>query len=308
MHGHDWLVAATASALATKLHAAQVATVHTTEIERSPGGSPPALDDTVHAAEVRLGQDARRIVVCSRYMRRQVTELLGLPADRVEVVPDGVDPARWNAAPDQITAARLRFAGAGPLIVYAGRLVPDKGVADLLAALPRLRLRNPGLRLVVAGDGPSRAELRRQARQLRLERAVSFTGFVGQAELAAVLGAADAVVVPSRYAPSGMVALEAAAAGAPLAVSGTGGLRELVEPGTTALTFPAGDPDGLAEAVDRLLADRALAQRLAERARERVLAGYTWTSVADRTARVYAEALHGAASPVEPVPLLSRVR
>jgi glycogen(starch) synthase len=287
VHAHDWLVAHTAATLAASFGAGLVATIHTTEAGRPDRRMPPAVEGAVHAAELYLVRGAHRVVVCSQYMRRQVIDLLGLPADQVVVVPDGVDPALWRAPAPEISAARLRFAGVGPLIGYAGRLVPEKGLSDLIAALPRLRQRNPGLRAVIAGDGPLRPELRRQARLLRLERAVSFTGFLAQRDLAAVLAAADAVVVPSGYEPSGMIALEVAAAGAPIAVASTGGLTEIVEPGLTGVTFPPGDPDGLAEAVDQLLADSAFARRLATRARLRVTTAYTWSAAATRTVDVY---------------------
>ena len=84
--------------------------------------------------------------------------------------------------------------------------------------------------MVIAGDGPHRAELQADANRMRLDRAVSFAGFVGP-DLPATMAATDAFVVPSIYEPFGMVALEAAAAGAPLAVAATGGLAEIVEPG-----------------------------------------------------------------------------
>jgi glycogen synthase len=309
VHGHDWLVAHTAATLAAGLGGGLVATIHATEAGRPDRGLPRAVDTAVHAAELHLVRQARRIVVCSRYMRREVIDLLGLYPDQVAVVPDGVDPPLWQASAREIAAARLRFAGVGPLLGYAGRLVPEKGVSDLLAALPRLRQRNPGLRAVIAGDGPSRCQLRRQARLLKLERAVSFTGFLDQPELAAVLAATDAVVVPSRYEPSGMIALEAAAAGAPLAVASTGGLTEIVEPGSSGVTFPPGDPDGLAEAVDQLLAEPSFARRLADRARQRVAGGYTWAAAAARTLDVYASALDGRAPDFVPVELqLTRER
>jgi len=224
-------------------------------------------------------------------MRNQVIGQLDLSPERVEVVADGVDPDRWQASAAEITAARLRFAGAGPLIGYAGRLVHEKGVDDLIAALPRLRQRHPGLRAVIAGDGPTRADLRRQARPLRLDRAVSFTGFLDRPGLRAVLGACDAVVLPSTYEPSGMIALEVAAAGVPLAAAAVGGLPEIVETGLTGVTFPPGDRDGLAEAVDKLLEDPVGARRMAAFARERVRAAYSWSIVAARTVRVYAAAM-----------------
>src|SRR5205823_7351336 len=127
---------------------------------------------------------------------------------------------------------------------------------------PELRRRYPGLRLVVAGDGPYKPELQAEVSRLRLEQTVHFAGFVGN-DLPATFAASDTVVVPSIYEPFGMVALEAAAAGAPLAVAATGGLAEIIEPGITGMTFPAHDPGALADAVSTLLADNPTARRMA---------------------------------------------
>jgi len=102
------------------------------------------------------------------------------------------------------------------------------------------------------------------------------------------------VVVPSIYEPFGMVALEAAAAGAPLAVASTGGLNEIVEPGVTGVTFPPKDPRGLADAVGSLLADEVLARRVAARARSMVVERFSWGTVAARTAAVYQTAVREA--------------
>jgi glycosyl transferase family 1 len=96
---------------------------------------------------------------------------------------------------------------------------------------------------------------------------VTFTGFLGEGELAAVIAAMDALVVPSIYEPFGLVALEGASTGTPLAVAATGGLAEIVQPGVTGVTFPAKNPDALADAVSALLADKISAGRLAKRAR-----------------------------------------
>jgi glycogen(starch) synthase len=161
--------------------------------------------------------------------------------------------------------------------------------------VPQLRDRHPGLRVVIAGDGPYRAELQEEARRLRLERTVRFAGFMTASQLPAVLGATDATVVPSLYEPFGMVALEAAAAGAPLAVAATGGLAEIVEPGVTGVTFPHSDPDALAGAVGSLLADEVFARRVARRARSMVSERYGWTTIAARTAAGYAAAVRDSA-------------
>jgi glycogen synthase len=206
------------------------------------------------------------------------------------VVPNGVRVDRWRPDPARIAAARARYAGTGPLVVFSGRLVYEKGVHDLLRAMPRLRRRHPGIRLVVAGSGPHDEALRRQARELRLGRSVHFAGFVGDDQLAALAAAADCAVVPSIYEPFGLVALEAAAAGTPLVAADVGGLRELVEHGRTGLRFSSGDVAGLADSVTALLSDQVLARRMARAARAVLVADYSWDRLAERTAEVYERA------------------
>jgi glycogen(starch) synthase len=169
--------------------------------------------------------------------------------------------------------------------------VYEKGVQDLLAAVPRLRRRHPGLRVVVAGTGPAEAELRERARALRLGRAVAFAGFVPDAELAALVAAADCAVVPSRYEPFGMVALEAGAAGTPVVAADVGGLAEVVADGRLGVRFPAGDAAALAGAVSRLLADPELGARLVRAGQAALAAEHGWARVAERTVEVYRRAV-----------------
>jgi glycogen(starch) synthase len=290
IHAHDWLVTHTAVTLKEHLDLPLVATIHATEAGRHQGWLPGEMNKAIHSVEWWLGSEACRVLVCSRYMRWEVTRLLELPAERVAVVPNGVDMTRWHAAPKQVTAARSRFAAEGPLIGYAGRLVYEKGVQDLIAAVPQLRAQHAGLRVVIAGDGPYRSELYEEVRRHKLHRAVSFTGFLGDGELPALMAATDALVVPSIYEPFGMVALEGASAGAPLAVSTSGGLAEIVEPGVTGVTFPARNPDALAGAVSALLEDDVFTRRVAKQARAMVAERYGWDTVARRTAEVYATA------------------
>ncbi|SBT43904.1 glycosyltransferase family 4 protein [Micromonospora auratinigra] len=290
VHAHDWLVAHTAVTLAEHLDLPLVTTIHATEAGRHQGWLPAELNRTIHGVEHWLSNASTRVIACSGYMREQVTRLFDVPAGRVDVVPNGVDDRAWQARPRAVAAARARFAGAGPLVGYAGRLVYEKGVQHLVHAVPYLRRRHPGLRVVIAGDGPYRSELVEQARRLHLDDTVRFAGFLDAGQLPALLAATDTTVVPSLYEPFGMIALEAAAAGAPLAVADTGGLAEIVEPGVTGVTFPHSDPDALAGAVDRLLGDEVFARRVARRARTMVARRYGWAAIAARTAAGYATA------------------
>jgi glycogen synthase len=290
IHAHDWLVTHTAVTMRDHLGIPLVATIHATEAGRHQGWLPDEMNKCIHSVEWWLGHEASRVLVCSEYMRWEVSRLLDLPTAKVRVIPNGVDAPVWQAPASAVAAARARFAGSGPLLGFAGRLVYEKGVQHLVSALPELRLRHPGLRVVIAGDGPHRDELQEETKRLELERAVSFAGFVGD-DLPATLAATDAMVVPSIYEPFGMVALEAAAAGAPLAVAAIGGLAEIVQPGVTGVTFPAKNPDALAEAVSTLLSDAVGARRMAARARRMVRTRYGWAAIARETADGYRSAV-----------------
>lgn len=296
IHAHDWLVTHTAVTLKEHLGLPLVATIHATEAGRHQGWLPEEMNRCIHSVEWWLAREACRVLVCSAYMKWEVTRLLELPPGHVCVIPNGVNDRVWRASARAVVAARNRFASDGPLIAYAGRLVYEKGVQHLVGALPRLRRRHPRLRVVIAGDGPFRGELEEEVSRLGLRQATNFPGFLTESQLPAVLAATNATVVPSLYEPFGMVALEAAAAGAPLAVAATGGLVEIVEPGVTGVTFPHSDPDALAEAVDTLLADQVFARRVARKARTMVTRRYAWSTVAARTAESYVAAGQEAAA------------
>ena len=286
IHAHDWLVTHTAVTLRDHLRIPLVATVHATEAGRHQGWLPEETNRTIHTVEYWLGHEAARLISCSGYMRWEVSHLLDLAPEKITVIPNGVDAPIWQAAPRAVAHARARYAGDGPMLGFAGRLVYEKGVQHVIHALPELRRRYPGLRLVVAGDGPYKPELQAEVSRLRLEQTVHFAGFVGN-DLPATFAASDTVVVPSIYEPFGMVALEAAAAGAPLAVAATGGLNEIVEPGITGMTFPAQNPEALAHAVAGLLGDDEAARHMARRARTMVCTRYDWPGIAARTADIY---------------------
>ena len=286
IHAHDWLVAPTAITLKEHLGVPLIATIHATEAGRHQGWLPGDQNRSIHSMEAWLSREASRIVVCSRYMKQEVAALFGVGTGKIQVIPNGVDMPRWRSRTADVAAARARLAGGGPLIGFAGRLVHEKGVQHLISAIPELRRRHEGLRVVIAGDGPHRGELEAAAQHLRVADAVEFTGFVGS-RLACTIACTDAMVIPSLYEPFGMVALESAAAGAPLAVAATGGLSEIIRPGVTGMTFPARDHEALAGAVDTLLADAAGARKMAAAAKVMVRRRFCWTMVAGRTAAAY---------------------
>ena len=291
VHAHDWLVAQSAVTLGEVTSAPLVTTMHATEAGRHLGWLPAPLNAAIHSLERWLAERSAAVITCSGTMRAEATSLFGVAAERVSVVPNGIDPAAWRVSASQRREARRRLGADGPLLVFAGRLVHEKGVQDLLDALPTLRRRHRGLRLAIAGTGVHEAHLQEQARRRRLGPAVQWLGFVPATELATVLAAADLAVVPSHYEPFGIIALEAAAVRTALALSATGGLGDLVDAGIAAASFPPGDPAALARAVDQALTDTEGSRRAVNRAARLIRRDYTWPVVAERTARVYEQAL-----------------
>jgi glycogen(starch) synthase len=291
VHAHDWLVAHAAITLADVMRVPLVATFHATEAGRHAGWLGTPLSQQVHSVEWWLARRADALITCSRAMRREVAGLFDLDPEPISVLHNGIEPRHWSVPAAERAAARARYApGGAPLLLCFGRLEHEKGVQDLIAALPRIRRRHPGTRLLVAGTGTAVEFLTQCARAHRVRRSVEFLGYLADRELATLLATVDALVLPSRYEPFGIVALEGAAAGAPLVASTAGGLAEIVRDGETGLSFAPGDVPGLAGAVGGVLADPTAAGVRASAARARLVAEFDWRRIAAATAEVYATA------------------
>lgn len=172
--------------------------------------------------------------------------------------------------PGEPERARLRWGLPldRPLVGIFSQLRPYKGHDVLLQAMPDVVRRVPGAMLVVAGEGPLRRSLERQASNLGLADHVLFLGF--QTELTTLYQAVDLVVTASSEEPFGLVTVEAMACGRAVVGTASGGTVDIVEPGVTGLLVPPGSPTPLAEAVVCLLLDSELRRRMGERGRERV--------------------------------------
>ncbi|HWN66292.1 MAG TPA: glycosyltransferase family 4 protein [Haliangium sp.] len=218
------------------------------------------------------------------------------------VTPMGVDVERWRAVAAQVAGQRAGEAqGAGAAergtgrrtVLFLGRLVPIKGVAVLFEAVARLPPVCSPVRVIVAGDGPLRAELAARARALADRCAIELVGEVRGAARDRLVASADVLVLPSLPVAGGrsegapVTALEAMAAGVPVVASRTGGLAEL-PPGTATLV-PPGDAAALAQGLARCLTDDALrGQQIA--AASRWVARHDWAEVGARLWRLASDA------------------
>jgi glycogen(starch) synthase len=291
IHAHDWLVTHPAVALAEESGRPLVATIHATEAGRHSGWLSQPLNQQVHSVEWWLANRADALVTCSAAMRTEVAHLFDLDPADITVIHNGISPRSWRVPAATVRATHEQYnPGGGPMLLFFGRLEWEKGVQDLIAALARIRRSHPGTRLVVAGKGRHALELVKDARKARVLRSVDFVGHLTDRQLVAALAAADVVVLPSKYEPFGIVALEAAAADAPLVASTAGGLGEVVVHDETGLSFTPGDIDGLASAVRAVLDDPAAARRRARAAKARLTSDFDWSHIAAATVEVYRSA------------------
>lgn len=306
VHGHDWIVAHAACDLSSAARTrrtgpvALIATIHATEAGRHQGWLPGDLSRAIHSVEWWLTHQADRVIACSEHMRWEIRRLFDVPDDHVCVVPNGVDMRSWSISRREVQRARDRYSSRSPLLVYVGRLEWEKGVHTLIDAMPRLRRRLPGVRLVIAGKGSAADTLRQHAIDKRVSSAIEFAGWLPEGELHALMAAADALVIPSIYEPFGMVALEGTALGAPVVVARSGGLSEFVREGETGYTFSPGDAPDLARAITQAVQDSTSSAAMVRVAQSRLRESYLWERIARLTTDVYERAQASARTETRP--------
>jgi glycogen(starch) synthase len=298
VHSHDWLVAPAAQRLKRRFGAPWLVTVHATEHGRHQGWVDKHPQSYIHGVERKMVRSADRVITCSQYMRRHVSDVFDVPERKVTMIQNGIDPQDLEPVEHQdLKALRARYAAPDEkLILLVGRLVYEKGFHLALEALPRVIERLGNVRFVVCGTGTAEADLKAQARKLGLLQHGSFIGWTGDDTLHSLYRVADLCVVPSIYEPFGLVALEAMASGCLCLVADTGGLREVVPAGgKAALRFRARDPRSLGRMLEKMLTDEELRRRLVGEAREHVLQ-FDWAEVARETAVAYDELVTAAAA------------
>lgn len=286
VHGHDWLVAEAADALARHAGVPYLTTIHATEYGRHQGWVDKHPQSFIHGVERWMARRADHVITCSHYMRGHVADVYGLDERGISVIPNGIDPDDLQPVED-LAALRARFAAPDErLVLLCGRLVYEKGFQLALDALPGLIRRLGDVRFLVAGSGTHEAELRKQAEELGLMEHGTFLGWIGDDVLHSLYRIADLCVVPSIYEPFGIVALEAMASGCPCIVADTGGLREVVPNRDVGLRFKTQSARSLSHWMTRVLTDEELRDRLVTEASEHVLR-FDWADIAVQTAEVY---------------------
>lgn len=287
VHGHDWLCTEALVRAKKDLHRPTVMTVHSTEFGRCGNKRRAGISRHIRDLEWEGTHVADQVICVSYALRDEVRWLYGIPKKKTAVVYNGVDVHRFDVNVD-VDSVRRRYAVGldDPLILYAGRLAWQKGPDLLLDAIPALLHDHPKTKFVFAGDGDMRFSLRTRSQTMSVSAATRFLGYQTGEPLVGLFKSADAVCVPSRNEPFGIVILEGWSAARPVVATGNGGPAEFVRNGETGLTISA-DKESIRWGIGTVLANPEIARRMGTNGRHEAESRFSWDLVATNTISDY---------------------
>ena len=285
VHTHTWYTNF-AGALAKRLYGCKlVATVHSLEPLRPWKREQLGAGYDLSSWMEKEGLEAcDAIVAVSQEMKRDILKCYPVPASRVTVIHNGVDPQKYH--PGDGGDALAKFGIRKPFIFFVGRLSRQKGIFDLLDAMEYVPA---GTTLVLATGKPDTPEIEEELRRVLAteEHVVWIREMLEDPDLVGLYNEAAVFACPSIYEPFGIINLEAMACETPVVASRVGGIKEVVVDGETGLLVPPGDSVRLGRALRRLIEDPKLGARMGRKGRRRVLQHFTWDRIAEKTLRLY---------------------
>ncbi len=220
-------------------------------------------------------------VAISDFMIRHLCEILDKPPSEFSFIPNGADEKIFDAPASAGERDRSTF-------LFAGRIAQDKGVFVLLDAVTKLVRNGRQIRIKMAGAGPAEEDLKRAINERKLAENVSLMGKLSQRQLAEFFGTGAALILPSLFQePAPLIVIEAALSGLPVIASNLGGIPEIVEDGISGLLCKPGDADDLANKMELMMDDPALAGKLGNEIRTRAISNYRIETMIDRYLKLY---------------------
>jgi D-inositol-3-phosphate glycosyltransferase len=302
IHSHYWLSGQVGWLAKERWGVPLVHTMHTmAKVKNAALADGDAPEPTARQiGEEQVVAAADRLIASTEEEAAALVGLYGAEAERVAIVPPGVDLGVFRPGPRAAARRSLGIPPDAALLLFAGRLQPLKAPDLLLRSVARLVAGDPAWRgrlLVAVVGGPSGSrqqpvdDLARLAAELGIAELVRFEPPATQERLACFYRAADVCMVPSYSESFGLVAVEAQACGTPVIAAAVGGLRTAVADGISGLLVGGHDPAGYAAAIDRLLTSPRLAAELSAGAL-RHARNFSWAATADGALEVYRAALH----------------
>lgn len=289
VHAHDWLCVYAACVLKGAFRTPMVATIHATEYGRN-GGVWSEMQRYISQCEWKMCYEAWKIVVCSDYMKHELTELFQLPESKVWVIPNGA-PDCPPVEEFPIEEFRRNYAKDDEKIIFfVGRHVYEKGIQLLIDSAEKL-VHRYNIKFIVAGVGPMSDELKSMVWNQGLGSHFYFTGFIDQQTKQKIYRIADLAVFPSLYEPFGIVALEAMAVGCPVIVSATGGFNEIVSNRINGLKAYTNSIDSIVWSIEELLNHPELSKQLVQNGYQSIQERFNWSYVSELTMQMYGDIL-----------------
>lgn len=286
IHAHDWLSAYSGRALKWILRIPLVCTMHATEYGRN-GGLRNEMQNYISNTEKMLIEESWKVVTCSRYMRKEVSDLFKTSWDKIWEIPNGVNTEQFEFEFNK-EEFRRKFANNNEkIILFVGRHVYEKGIHILIDAAANIVKKYGGVKFIISGKGSMTEELKRRVRDYGLDEKIIFPGYVEDETRNKLFKISDVVVFPSIYEPFGIAALEAMAAGCPVIASDVGGLSELIQNRVNGLKFESGSKEDLISNLIEVLDDKSLANYLADGGMNTVSEKYSWRKAAELTVEMY---------------------
>ncbi len=219
------------------------------------------------ALEKISARKASRIFAPSRYAKKTICRLYGVPESKVEIMPNGLFFGEWTAQIDAATRTPCR----PPTVLSVARLYKRKGLEFLIKAWPIVLARLPLAVLRIVGDGLERRNLEKLSRELRIENSVVWEGSVlERSAMARYFADCDVFCLPSLHETFGLVFIEAMSAGKAVVAFNTTAVPEVVRDSVDGFLLEPGDYQGIAEKIISLLQNRELCQKMGANGRERV--------------------------------------
>ena len=290
VHAHDWLVAYSAKTIKNSYNIPIVSTIHATEAGRN-SGIHDEQQRYINDTEWMLTYESAEVIVNSNYMKNELQRLFGLPYEKINVIPNGVNLSLFNGIERDYNFRRRFAMDNEKIILFMGRLVYEKGIQHLISAMPKILEGYRDSKLVICGKGGMEEELRRQVAAMGISNKVYFAGYMSGKDVQRMYKAADIAVFPSTYEPFGIVALEAMLSENPIVVSDIGGLNEIVEHRVNGMKAYCGNSNSIADSILELLYDHKLCADITKKAKNKVRNEYNWSKIAQDTHFTYQKAI-----------------
>lgn len=294
VHAHDWLVGDALAWLKDCRGRRGVLTIHSTEYGRCGNNFYGGLSERIREVEKAATQHADRVITVSHAIKQEIKSMYEVPDRKISVVYNGVNIHQFdgNVEPAKVKS-KYDIDGLDPMVLFVGRMVPQKGPDLLVETIPAVLEFEPDAKFVFAGSGDMLPQLEERARELDVSDATRFVGFVGNGELVSLYKTCDVVCVPSRNEPFGIFVLEAWGARKPVITTRNGGTNEYISHEVNGLKIDP-TPDSVAWGLKTVFSDPARARCMGEKGRLAVETTFNWEATSHKVLSVYEGALKAA--------------